>query len=51
MLDEIVRDGARAILAAALQAEVPALSRPNLTSAMSEAGGWWSATGRMPSGR
>ena len=52
LLDEIVRDGARAMLAAALQAEVAAyVEARTATRSTSRATGWWSATVRTPSGR
>ena len=45
LIDEIVRDGARRMLAAALEAEVAALHRRSTpTSATRTATGWWSAT-------
>ena len=50
LLDEIVREGARRMLAAAVEAEVaadidPPTSTPTPTSWTSRAGGWWSVTG------
>ena len=51
-LDAIVREGARRMLAAALEAEVDdylaAYAEPSATST---AGGWWSATATRASGR
>jgi putative transposase len=50
MLDEIVRDGARLMLAAALQAEVAAFVDAHRE--VDEQGpGWWSVTASMRSGR
>jgi hypothetical protein len=51
LLDEIVRDGARQMLAAALQAESPPTSSSSRTSSTSTVGGWWSVMASMPSGR
>jgi hypothetical protein len=45
LLDEIVRDGARAMLAAALQAEWPPTSMPMPTRSTRTGIGWWCATG------
>jgi len=45
MLDEIVREGARRMLAAALEAEVAAYVAGTPTSLMSTADGWWCVTG------
>ena len=42
MLDEIVRDGARQMLAAALLAEVAALSMLAAVRWTTRVGGWWS---------
>ena len=52
LLDEIVRDGARQMLAAALQAEVAAYIEAHARRGRrATAGGWWSATATTPSGR
>ncbi len=51
LLDEIVRDGARQMLAAALQAEVAAYISATLASSTLMVGGWWSATATTPTGR
>ena len=40
LLDEIVRDGARQMLAAALQAEVAVYVEQSRTSSTSTVGGW-----------
>ena len=45
LLDEIVRDGARQMLAAALQAEVAAYIEAHVTRSTRTVAGWWSATG------
>jgi hypothetical protein len=50
-LDELAREGARRMLAAALEAEVDdylAAQRPNATRLV---GGWWSATATRASAR
>ena len=44
LLDEIVRDGARAMLAAALQAEVAAYIDAHLGRSTRMGIGWWYAT-------
>ena len=45
LIDEIVREGARRMLAAALEAEVDAyIAAVRATSATSAAAGWWCAT-------
>ncbi len=45
LLDELVRDGARQMLAAALQAEVAAYIEPSSPMSATATGtGWWSAT-------
>jgi hypothetical protein len=44
LLDEIARDGARQMLAAALQAEVAAYIERTPTRSTSTVTGWWSAT-------
>jgi len=44
LLDEIVRDGARAMLAAALQAEVAAYVEAHAEALDGTGIGWWSAT-------
>jgi hypothetical protein len=44
VLDEIVRDGARQMLAAALQAEVAAYIDAHWDQVVSRVAGWWSAT-------
>jgi hypothetical protein len=44
LIDQIVRDGARQMLAAALQAEVAAYTGQFPGCAMRMAGGWWCAT-------
>lgn len=51
LLDEIVRDGARQMVAAALQAEVAAYVRRSPTSSMSAVVGWWSITASTSRGR
>jgi hypothetical protein len=45
LLDEIVRDGARAMLAAALQAEVAAYIDPMPAKSTRTGIGWWCVTG------
>ena len=48
LLDEIVRDGARQMLAAALQAEVAAYRRrASRRGGRATGAGWWSATASM----
>ena len=44
VLDEIVREAARQMLAVALQAEVRPTSTPMPRRSMSMVTGWWSAT-------
>jgi hypothetical protein len=44
LLDEIVRDGARQMLAAALQVEVVAYIEQSPIRSTRTGGGWWSAT-------
>jgi hypothetical protein len=44
VLDEIVREAARQMLAVALQAEVSAYSTPMPRRSMRMVTGWWSAT-------
>jgi hypothetical protein len=52
LLDEIVRDGARQLLAVALQAEVAAYIRgPRRTRLTRRVGGWWCVTGSTSRGR
>ena len=51
MLDEIVRDGARQMLAAALQAEVAAFIDAHRGEVDEVVAGWWSATGSTSRGR
>ena len=51
MLDELAREGARAMLAAALQAEVAATSTCTPTRSTSTVTGWWSATAPTRPGR
>ena len=53
MLDEIVREGARRVLAAALEAEVAAYieAKHTATSSMRMVTGWWCATGATNRGR
>ena len=51
-LDELVAEGARRMLAAALEAEVDAYVWPcSPTSAMTRVTGWWSATATPLPGR
>ena len=45
LLDEIVREGARRMLAAALEAEVAAYIAAHAHELDERAGGWWSVTG------
>ncbi len=51
MLDEVVREGARRMLAAALEAEVEAYIAELADERDERAGGWWSATGTRSRGR
>ena len=51
LIDEIVRDGARQMLAAALQAEVAAYVEQFKDEFDEHVGGWWSVMASMPSGR
>jgi putative transposase len=51
LLDEIVRDGARQMLAAALHAEVAAYIEAHAEELDGMATGWWSATAPTSSGR
>ena len=51
LIDRIVREGARQMLAAALQAEVDAYIEQFAGERDQEAVGWWSATGRRSRGR
>jgi hypothetical protein len=51
LLDEIVRDGARRMLAAALQAEVAAYIGPTLARWTPMVTGWWYVTATTSSGR
>ena len=51
MVDEIVRDGARQMLAAALQAEVAAFIDAIAVRWTRWVAGWWSATGSTSRGR
>jgi hypothetical protein len=51
MLDEIVRDGARQMLAAALQAEVAAFVDAHRGDVDAGAVDWWSATATTGRGR
>jgi hypothetical protein len=44
LIDEIVREGARRMLAEALQAEVDAYIAGSRTSVTSAGAGWWCAT-------
>ena len=50
-LDELVREGARRMLAAALEAEVDDYSPRTWPSGTRVAGGWWSATATPASAR
>jgi hypothetical protein len=50
-LDAIVREGARRMLAAALEAESTPTSPLLVRSATRRVGGWWSATATPASGR
>lgn len=51
LLDEIVRDGARQMLAAALRAEVAGSSQRTLASSMRRVAGSSFATATRPNGR
>jgi hypothetical protein len=51
LLDEVVRDGARQMLAAALQAEVAAYVEQSPTRSMRPVAVWWSATATTSLGR
>jgi hypothetical protein len=51
LLDEIVRDGARQMLTAALQAEVAAISSSSPIRTTRRATVWWSATAITSNGR
>ena len=51
LLDEIVRDGARQMLAAALQAEVAAYVAAHAGEVTTPVAGWWSVTATTPKGR
>jgi hypothetical protein len=51
MLDEIVRDGARQMLAAALLAEVAAYVEAHADQVDAHGRCWWSVTATTPSGR
>jgi hypothetical protein len=51
LLDELVRDGARQMLAAALQAEVAAYIDGSPMSATTMVTGWWCATATTSSGK
>lgn len=51
LLDEIVRDGARQMLAAALQAEVAAYIEAHVYEVDEDGRGWWSAMAITASGR
>lgn len=51
LIDEIVRDGARRMLAAALQAEVEDYIAQFSDSATRPVGGWWCATAATSLGR
>ena len=48
LLDEIVRDGARQMLATALQAEVAAYIDQLLTTSTRRGAAWWCATATTP---
>jgi hypothetical protein len=50
-LDELVREGARRMLAAALEAEVDAYLAGHAAERDEVAGGWWSATAMPASAR
>ena len=51
LIDEIVREGARRMLAEALQAEVMPTLRRSPPSGTRTAGGWWSAMATTSRGR
>ena len=51
LIDQIVREGARQVLAAALQAEVAAYIGQFADVRGEEAAGWWSATAPPSRGR
>jgi hypothetical protein len=51
LIEEIVREGARRMLAAALEAEVNSTSLNLPASATATGVVWWCATGSTPSGR
>ena len=51
LIDEIVREGARRMLAEALQAEVDAYIARFAADRDGRAGGWWCATARISRGR
>ena len=50
LLDELAREGARRMIAAALRAEADGTSRRSSRSSMSRASGWWCATAWRRSG-
>ena len=51
MLDEIVREGARRMLAAALEAEIDGYIEAHADERDGRADGWWCATGTPSRGR
>jgi hypothetical protein len=51
LIDEIVREGARRMLAEALQAEMNAYMPGSLTNATGEADAWWCAMAITSRGR
>jgi hypothetical protein len=51
LIDQLVREGARQMLAAALRAEVAAYIGSSPTCGMRTAAGWWSATAPPSRGR
>ena len=51
LLDEIVRDGARAMLAAALPPRLPPTSTPTSVRSTRMVIGWWSATATTANAR
>jgi hypothetical protein len=51
LIDEIVREGARRMLAGALQAEVDAYTAAHAAERAENGRGWWSATGITSRGR
>jgi hypothetical protein len=51
LIDEIVREGARRMLAQALQAEVEPISRRMPPNGMRTAAAWWSAMAITRAGR